>query len=90
MSALDHLLAVASEYASVEEVELKTVSWRVFGDGKKLEAIRDRGADIQVRRMEAAMAWFSRNWPSGADWPDDVPRTVPAPANDTATQAKAA
>lgn len=86
MSALDHLLTVAAEYARAEGIELKTVSWRVFGDGKKLEAIRDTGADIQVRRYERAVAWFSANWPKAAVWPVDIHR----PANDAPQVASAA
>jgi len=89
MSALDHLLTAAAAYASAENVELKTVSWRVFGDGKKLEAIRDRGADIQVRRLEGAMAWFSANWPADKLWPADVPRPA-TPANDSSDREQAA
>ncbi|SNT76439.1 hypothetical protein SAMN05444959_1205 [Paracoccus seriniphilus] len=42
--------------------EDKTVSYRVFGDGKKLSAMR-AGADITTRRFNAAMEWFDRNWP---------------------------
>lgn len=83
MSALHHLITVATEYARAEGVELKTVSWRVFGDGKKLDAIRDRGSDIQVRRFEGAMIWFSNHWPLTASWPLGVPRPPEeAPAND--------
>lgn len=91
MSALHHLLTVAAEYARAEGVELKTVSWRVFGDGKKLEAIRDRGADLQVRRFEGAMTWFSTHWPETAVWPEGVARP-PAliAANDAVPQAEAA
>lgn len=40
-----------------------TVSHRVFGDTKKLGALR-RGGDITVRRFNAAMAWFAANWPA--------------------------
>lgn len=80
MSATNHLLKLARVYGGALELGQSTVSWRVFGDTKKLGAI-DGGADIQVRRYEKAMAWFSENWPDGAAWPDDVPRPIPpAPA----------
>lgn len=39
-----------------------TVSSRVFGDSKKLAAIRN-GADITVTRFNDAMKWFDLNWP---------------------------
>jgi hypothetical protein len=73
MSMLDSLLAVAKGYAVGAKVDLSTVSWRVFGDTKKLAAM-EAGADIQVRRLEKAMRWFSENWPEGAEWPAGVAR----------------
>lgn len=73
MSAIDHLLAVARVYAQAEDIEIQTVSSRALGDGKKLGAIED-GSDIQVRRFEKTMQWFSDNWPAGAEWPAGVPR----------------
>lgn len=82
MTGIDQLLGLAREYARAEGIELSTVSWRVFGDTKKLGAM-ETGSDIQVRRHEKAMAWFSENWPGSAEWPADVPR----PENATAAQA---
>jgi hypothetical protein len=68
-----HLLKVAETYGKLTKVEEKTVSSRVFADSKKLRAIRD-GADITVGRYNAALEWFSENWPEGKKWPDSVPR----------------
>ncbi|MGR9413132.1 hypothetical protein [Rhizobium leguminosarum] len=76
MLNIDHLISVADEYGRAAEVEEKTVSSRVFGDGKKLTAMRS-GSDITVGRYNEALIWFSTNWPDGAAWPHDVPR----PAN---------
>lgn len=73
MSGIDQLLAVARVYASVEGIDLSTVSWRVFGDTKKLKAM-EQGADIQVRRYEGAMTWFSAHWPKNARWPKGIAR----------------
>jgi len=78
MTGIEQLLAVARAYGASEGLDLSTVSWRALGDTKKLPAI-ERGADIQVRRLERTMQWFSDNWPS-AEWPDGVPRPAPAPA----------
>lgn len=44
--------------------EDSTVSYRVFGDTKKLTALRN-GSDITVRRFNTAMRWFDQNWPEG-------------------------
>jgi hypothetical protein len=73
MLNIEHLITVADEYGRVAQVEEKTVSSRVFQDSKKLGAIR-AGSDITVGRYNAALAWFSANWPDHAVWPRDVPR----------------
>lgn len=73
MNAIEQLLALANEYARAEGVPLPTVSSRVFDDGKKLSAIQ-AGSDIQVRRLERAVNWFSDHWPDKATWPSIVPR----------------
>lgn len=69
----NHLIIVADAYAHAVGVEEKTVSSRVFSDSKKLTAMR-AGGDITVGRFNAAMVWFSANWPEGANWPKDVER----------------
>lgn len=73
MSGIDSLLMVARRYAEVEGVPLTTVSSRALNDGKKLSAL-ETGADINVKRLERALIWFSMNWPDGAKWPEGVVR----------------
>ncbi|WP_105430190.1 hypothetical protein [Neorhizobium sp. T6_25] len=73
MLNIEHLITVADEYGRAAQVEEKTVSSRVFQDSKKLGAIR-AGSDITVGRYNAALAWFSTNWPDGAEWPHAVQR----------------
>lgn len=73
MTLIQQLLTLSGAYAECEGVKPSTVSWRVFGDAKKLDAIND-GADLQTRRFEAALQWFSDNWPSGLEWPPEVER----------------
>lgn len=74
MSGIDSLLRVARRYAEIERVPLSTVSSRALNDGKKLAAL-ECGADINVKRMERALEWFSNNWPDG-EWPEDVSRPI--------------
>lgn len=77
MIHLDHLLAVASAYKAASGLsDDKTVSFRAFGDSKKLTALQ-AGADITVGRFNATMRWFSENWPAGAVWPSHVGRPAP-------------
>lgn len=73
MDSIDSLLIVARAYAAAEGVDLSTVSWRALGDTKKLSAM-ETGADIQVRRFEKTMTWFSDNWPATAAWPAGIAR----------------
>lgn len=73
MTCTEQLLRLAQLYAEAEGITFTTVSWRVFGDTKKLDAVRT-GSDLQTRRFEAAREWFSNNWPEGVPWPDGVVR----------------
>lgn len=73
MITIAHLLALADEFERVEVIEDKTLSFRVFGDSKKLAALRAE-ADIQTRRFNTAVQWFSDNWPTGAVWPVSIAR----------------
>lgn len=78
MSPIDQLLRLTDEYERATGADRVTVSWRVFGDSKKLAALKE-GKDIQVRRWEAAMRWLSENWPESAVWPDDIERPEAEP-----------
>jgi hypothetical protein len=80
MILTDQLLTVARSYCQARGLSLARVSTLVFNEGKKLEAIASRGADLATGRFENAMRWFSSNWPEGCDWPSDVPR--PATSNE--------
>lgn len=77
MSSIDDLLAVAKAYTEAEGIALSTASWRALGDTKKLGDI-EAGKDIQVRRFEKTMRWFSGNWPATAVWPTSVMRPEPS------------
>lgn len=78
MTGIEQLLSIAHAYASAEGVELSTVSWRSMGDTKKLSAM-EGGADIQVRRLEKTLRWFSANWPDAVEWPEGIARPAPEP-----------
>ena len=75
MLEIAHLLLIADEYKRATGLEDVTVSHRVFGDSKKLSALRGE-SDITVGRFNTAVAWFAANWPDGAIWPDGVPITA--------------
>ncbi len=71
---VSHLALVARLYAGHRHLSLARVSALVFGNGGKLPAIVDGGADLTTRSWVKAMGWFSDHWPDGLDWPSDVPR----------------
>lgn len=68
MSQIDQILTLARAYAEAEGVELSTVSWRVFGDTKKLRAL-EAGGDLHTRRATLALEWFRDNWTEQGEWP---------------------
>ncbi|MGY3588033.1 hypothetical protein [Bradyrhizobium sp. USDA 4350] len=72
--AIRNLKAVAVAYCEAASVPPKTLSWRVFNDGKKLDAILADSADLMTAGCEKAMQWLSDNWPEGAVWPETVVR----------------
>ena len=73
MTAIDQLLTVARTFAEAQGLKTETLSWRVFGDSKKI-ALLLGGADLGTRRHAAAMVWFSTNWPADLAWPEGVTR----------------
>jgi hypothetical protein len=87
MSMIKSLLSVIDAYGMAGGHPDTKTSWRVFGDSKKVAALRS-GADIQVTRAEAALQWFADNWPDGAEWPKGVDR--PSPTSGASAEAVAA
>ncbi|WP_011580533.1 MULTISPECIES: hypothetical protein [Chelativorans] len=73
MNDVSHLISIADEFMRATSTKEVTVSFWVFNDSKKLAALR-RGADITVGRYNAALQWFSDQWPENAVWPSGVAR----------------
>jgi hypothetical protein len=79
-AAIANLKTVAMVYCEAADVPPKTLSWRVFNDGKKLDAILGDKADLMTANCEKAMAWLSTNWPDRAKWPKGIARPAPVSA----------
>ncbi len=77
MSEISHLLTVIDAFTAATSVKEVTLSHRVFGDSKKIAALRS-GSDITLGRFNGALDWFAANWPEGADWPEGVTRPAAA------------
>ncbi|MDZ5448904.1 hypothetical protein [Labrys sp. ZIDIC5] len=75
MSQISTLLKLASAFADQRKLSESRVSTLVFGDGTRLNHLR-QGGDMGSRRVERAIQWFSDNWPEIAPWPTDVLRPV--------------
>lgn len=73
MLEISHLLSVADAYRKATGLEDVTLSYKLFGDSKKLAALRT-GAGITVERFNQALVWFSGHWPADAKWPAGVVR----------------
>jgi hypothetical protein len=73
------LLLVAQAFASARGVSLARVSTLAGNDGKILPRLA-AGRDCTTRTYDAMLAWFSSNWPEGAEWPAGVDRPEPAVA----------
>lgn len=76
----DSFLSIAHTYAAAVGIELRTLSSRVFNDGKVLPELDARSRTISFDRAEKALCWFSQHWPEDLAWPDAVPRPVNVPA----------
>lgn len=83
MNLLRNILDVANAYCGKTGLSRSRVATIVFNDGKKLDLI-ERGADLNTRRYEKAMLWFSANWPEGLAWPKGVERPADEAAQEPA------
>ncbi|WP_245430266.1 hypothetical protein [Rhizobium tropici] len=73
MMLREQIIVVADRYAEAAGIGRKRVSTIVLNRGSKLDDIAE-GGDLNTGTFEKAMTWFSKNWPDGVGWPDDVPR----------------
>ncbi|ACI92682.1 conserved hypothetical protein [Afipia carboxidovorans OM5] len=80
MHSIENLTAVANAYSGATDTPLKTLSWRIFNDGKKLDAVVSGKSDLTTSRYDLAMQWFSDNWPPRCAWPKGIARPAKKPA----------
>lgn len=96
MMTTQHLVSLCDSYKLAAGLDQdKTASYRIFGDSKKLTAMRS-GASITVERYGDAIAWLRQNWPEGREMPlvlkggSHPPASVATPAADQGALAKRA
>jgi hypothetical protein len=81
MLTKDDLLHISDRFRSLTGVEDVTLSYRIFGDTKKLRALRG-DAGITLDRFNAAMTWFATNWPEDVELPARLAPFRPDPTPD--------
>lgn len=68
------LLTVATAYADANDIELSIASRRSIGDSRVLPRLKDGVSAPTLQTADAALRWFSANWPADLAWPSDIPR----------------
>lgn len=80
MQTKDDLLECVDLFRALTGLEEVTLSYRVFGDTKKLRQLRG-SAGITLDRFNAAMIWLAVNWPTGVDLPEKLRGYAPPPCS---------
>lgn len=75
----DQLVRLMAAYAAAADVPISTASKRAAGTASTIARLQ-HGGGITDRRYAAVARWFSDHWPAGAEWPAEVPRPAPSPA----------
>jgi len=64
LHGVSHLLDLVDAFIEATNVNERTLSFRIFGDNRKLGALRE-GADITTGRYNAAVLWIAMHAPVG-------------------------
>lgn len=67
------LVRMGKLYGGHLGLTLSTVSTYAAQDGKWFGRLLS-GASCTIRKANAVLIWFDRNWPADLEWPADVPR----------------
>ena len=73
MTGRDHLVTLADAFSQALNLKRTTLSWHLFQDTNKLDAIVN-GKDLYLGRYERAMRYFADHWPADLAWPAGIPR----------------
>lgn len=75
-----NLLACATLYAEKREIGLSTLGRLAAGDWRFFDNLNKDDKTFTARKYDEVLAWFSRNWPDGTEWPHGIERPVEAAA----------
>lgn len=68
----DHLLALASQYVAFTGCGFSTLARRCRNDSGFFDRLQQIDKSFTVRTFDEVVAWFSKNWPDGCEWPADM------------------
>lgn len=68
-----HLLILVETYATLLSMGVTTV-WRHAINDSAFQDRLQSDKTITLRTYDRAVQWFLVNWPSGSEWPEEVPR----------------
>lgn len=73
MLTVTDLISIADEYRRIAGIERETtLSYRMFGDTKKLALLRSGGADVTMTRFRAGLDFLLEHWPEAASMPEKL------------------
>lgn len=68
-----HLLTLSESFRADRKLGETTLGRLCAADGRFFSRIRE-GKTFTAKKYDEVVAWFSKNWPEGADWPEVVNR----------------
>lgn len=69
-----HLLELANRYCAATSTKLGPLGKRALNDNTLFVRLAAKEVGFNVRTYDRLIAWFSENWPEGAEWPAEVER----------------
>lgn len=73
MSVRQHLISLIETFGKAKGISPSRVTTLAMNSGH-IYARLVEGGNITIDRLEAAVSWFSDNWPEGTDWPEGIAR----------------
>ena len=70
-----HLVTCAAAFVTASGLSQATVGRQAANDWRFFDRLSS-GAGFTAGKYDEVMRWFDANWPKGAEWPSDVPRSV--------------
>lgn len=73
-----NLIDLAHRFEMATRVSLPTIGKRALNDNTVFSRLEAAKIGFGIRTYDKLVAWFSENWPEGAEWPANVERMTTA------------